>query len=65
VHGDWSDQWDFVPVQCDCDECVWNCFGFDGIIGGCSVDGAWRSDFGVGNQYCERSVGCVVVGAVE
>jgi hypothetical protein len=65
VHGDGSDQWHFVPVQCDGDECVRNWFGFDGVIGGCSVDGSWCSDFGFGDQYCERIVGCVVVGAVE
>jgi len=60
VHGDRVDERDLVHVHGDGDECQWDRCGFGGVGGRDTVDGAWCSDFGVGNLECERFVGCVV-----
>jgi len=60
VHGFGSDERDELYVHGDGDECEWDQSSFD-CFGRCgSVDGAWCSDFGVGDFECEWSVGCVV-----
>jgi predicted TIM-barrel fold metal-dependent hydrolase len=60
VHGDWSDEWDELHVHGDCDECVRNWFGLNGLCVDRSFDGAGCTDFGFGDFECEWSVGCVV-----
>jgi len=60
VHGDWSDEWDELHVHGDCDECVRNWFGLNGLCVDRSFDGAGCTDFGFGDFECERIVGCVV-----
>jgi hypothetical protein len=60
LHGDGSDEWDELYVHGDCHESVRYWFGFDGIFGGCSVDGSGCSYWCGGDGCCKYSVGCVV-----
>ena len=60
LHGDRSDEWDLIHVQCDRDECFRHRCGLVGVSSCRACDGSGCADRGFWDFECERIVGCVL-----